>query len=188
MRESTMETIMEKHCFGDPPDNEDSEILAYGDQFLYGLNKMKGLYEDAATVDTAQDTVVLTMLPSLHCQSGLNIFVGEGSIEKGLLYRKSLTKTNQMITGRTLLRLAKDVICNCKKMLALMTDATSPYVDGSYPSGMNWMTMQGGVCPQCTIVNNPRHATPWLFEKAMKKSGIPPKKGLHHPTRAIQLP
>lgn len=138
MRESTMETIMEKHCFGDPQDNEDSEILTYGDQFLYGLNKMKGLYEDAATVDTVQDTVVLTMLPTLHCQSGLNIFVGEGSIEKGLLYRKSLTKTNQVITGRTLLRLAKDVICNCKKMLALVTDATSPYKDGTYPSGTNW--------------------------------------------------
>ena len=62
---------MEKHCFGDPPANEDSEILTHGDQFLYGLNMMKGLYKDATTVDTAQETVVLTMLPSLHCQGGL---------------------------------------------------------------------------------------------------------------------
>jgi hypothetical protein len=138
MRESTMESIMEKHCFGDPPDHADPEILTYGDQFLHGLNKLKGLYEDTATVDTAQDTAVLTMLPSLHCQSGLNIFVGEGSIEKGLLCRKSLTNKKQVITGRTLLRLAKEVLCNCKKMLALVMDATSPYRDGSYPSGMNW--------------------------------------------------
>ncbi len=98
MRESAMETIME--CFRVPPDNEDSEILTNGDQFMNGLNEMKGLCEDTTTVDTAQDTAVLTMLPtSLHCQSGLNIFVeDEGSIEKGLRYRKSLTHTNQVVT------------------------------------------------------------------------------------------
>lgn len=136
MREATIESLMAKYCFGDPAVSEDSEILTYVDQFLFGLNKLKGLYETATTEVEQQD--VLTMLPTLHCQSGLNIYVGEGSIEKDLLYRKSLTNLKQQISGRTLLRLAKEVLCNCKKMMALVTDTTSPYQNGTYPSGMTW--------------------------------------------------
>jgi hypothetical protein len=70
------------------------------------------------------------MLPMLHCQSGLNIYIDKGSIEKDLLCRKSLTNTKQQISGRTLLRLAKEALCNCKKMMALVTDSTSPYRNG----------------------------------------------------------
>jgi hypothetical protein len=125
MRESTIESLMAKYCYGDTDDSKDSEILTYADQFLHGLNKFSGLYETVTGDIDQQD--VLTMLPALHCQNGLNIYVGEGSIKKELLFQKSLTNTNQQISGRTLLRLAKEVLCNCKKMMALVTDATSPY-------------------------------------------------------------
>ncbi len=141
MRESTIESIMGRHCLSGAPlgNEEDPEILTYANQFLHGLNKFKGLYEDTMmpTVNTSHDAV-LAMLPSLHCQSGLNIFVGEGSIKKGLLHRKSLTNKKQVVSGRTLFRLAKEVLCNCKKVMALVTDATSPHNGGSYPFGMNW--------------------------------------------------
>ncbi len=137
MRESTIESLMAKHCFGDTAASEDSEILMYADQFFHGLNKLKGMCETVSGEMDQQD--VLTMLPALHCQSGLHIFVGKSSIEKDLLYRKSLTKANQQVLGRTLLCLAKEVLCNCKKMMALVTDATLAYKNGTYPSGrMTW--------------------------------------------------
>ena len=70
MRESTIESLMAKYCFGDP-ESEDSEILTYADQFLHGLNKLGGLYESASGELDQQD--VLTMLPALHCQNALNM-------------------------------------------------------------------------------------------------------------------
>ena len=89
MRESTIESLMAKYCYGDPEQSKDSEILTYVDQFLHGLNKLSGLYETGASRELDQQDV-LTMLPALHCQNGLNIYVGEGSIDKELLCRKSL--------------------------------------------------------------------------------------------------
>jgi hypothetical protein len=137
MRESTIESLMAKYCYGDPEQSKDSEILTYVDQFLHGLNKLSGLYETGASRELDQQDV-LTMLPALHCQNGLNIYVGEGSIDKELLCRKSLLNTSQQISGRTLLRLAKEVLCNCKKMMALVTGTASPYKNGTFPSGMTW--------------------------------------------------
>ena len=78
------------------------------------------------------------MLPSLHRQSSFNIYIGEGSIEKGLLSRKSLLNATATVSGRTLLRLAKEVLCNCKKMMALVMARDSPYMDGSFPFGTYW--------------------------------------------------
>jgi hypothetical protein len=77
MRESTIESLMAKYCYGDP-ESTDSKILTYVDQFLHGLNKLSGLYETGALRELDQQDV-LTMLPPLHCQNGLNIYVGEGS-------------------------------------------------------------------------------------------------------------
>ena len=64
----------------------------------------------------------------------MQIFVGKTSIEKALLCRNETP-----ISGRTLLRLAKEVLCNCKKLQAIVTANNSPYKDGdSGPSGTNW--------------------------------------------------
>jgi hypothetical protein len=81
------------------------------DQFLLGLNKFKGLYTAPPRCLTDVDAGVpseLRVPSSLHCQGKILIFVGDGSIEKRLLLQKSLT--NEIgITGRTMLRMAKDV-------------------------------------------------------------------------------
>ena len=159
MTESTIEKVMTKLCFGGNGDtNEDDttpagavdEIVCYVDQFLLGLNKFKGLYTDVqvggASFDNAAmqqggSASILTMLPALHRQgTNVNIFVGDGSIEKDFLSRKSLkNSTGGIISGRTMLRLAKEVLCNCKKMQALVVSSTSPYKNPQeFPSGMNW--------------------------------------------------
>ena len=65
------------------------------------------------------------------------LYIGEGSIERGQLNQTTVS-SNLLITGRTLLRLAKEVLANCKKMMALVTSPHSPYKDGNSPSGTNW--------------------------------------------------
>ena len=69
-----------------------------------------------------------------------NVFVGKGSIEKSLLLSKSEGRASSVsnVSGRSLLRAAKDVLCNCKKLTAIVTASNSPYKDGNYPSGTNW--------------------------------------------------
>ena len=167
MTEASIEKIMSRLCFGDEDDNEttdqqknthnETDLVCYVDQFLLGLNKFKGLY----TVDIVQQqqqgtsggttasgnanggdaTLVMTMLPILHRQgSNVSIVVGEGSIEKSFLSRKSLLIKDSAarISGRTLLRHAKEVLANCKKMQALVTSSRSPYKDKTFPSGTNW--------------------------------------------------
>jgi hypothetical protein len=136
MTEATMEKLITKLCFGDVTDEN---TISYVDQFLHGLNRFKGLFTNSSpTGDTAPGEIPLSIPPLLHRQGGVHIFVGEGSIEKGLLCSKSLANQTP-ITGRTLLRLAKEVLCNCKKMQALVTRRDSPYKDMNYiPSGTNW--------------------------------------------------
>jgi hypothetical protein len=124
-------------CFGN--DNKpEEEALCSVDQS--GLNKFQGLYTATTPEQHPQAgvEVVLLMLPFVHQQGAIHIFVGEGSIEKQFLLRKSLVNKSAIITGRTLLRLAKEVLCNCKKMMAIATSSTSPYKDGNFPSGTNW--------------------------------------------------
>ena len=138
MTESMMEKLMMKLCFGD----NDDEMVCYVDQFLLGLNKFKGLYAGPpplTDVDTGiPSELLLCVPPSLHRQGKIHIFVGEGSIEKRLLSQKSLTNETG-ITGRTMLRLAKEVLANCKKMNALVMSSESPYKDfRSFPSGTNY--------------------------------------------------
>ena len=84
-------------------------------------------------------TMLLTLSPILH-QLGpeVNVFVGEGSIKKSLLCGKTVANSTVRVTGRTMLRHAKDVLCNCKKMMAIVTWPNSPYKDGNFPSGTNW--------------------------------------------------
>ena len=109
MTESMIERLMVQLCFGNE-EEPDEEALCYVDQFLCGLNKFQGLYT-ATTPEQhpeAGGEVLLSMLPILHQQGSIQIFVGEGSIEKHLLLRKSLVNRSAIITGRTSLRLAKE--------------------------------------------------------------------------------
>jgi hypothetical protein len=136
MTEASMEQLMTRLCFGDKDRNPD--VICYKDQFLAGLNKFQGMFSDDVDSNASNGETALTMLPCFHRQSSLNIYVGDGSIEKGLLSRKSLFNATATISGRTLLRLAKEVLCNCKKMMALVMARDSPYKDGRFPSGSNW--------------------------------------------------
>ena len=87
-----------------------------------------------------ESPLLLSIPPLLHRQGAVHIFVGNGSIEKGQrICSKALTNDEDHITGRTMLRHAKDVLRNCKKMQALVTRRDSPYKDVNYiPSGTNW--------------------------------------------------
>ena len=140
MTEATMEQLMTKLCFGD--DNND-DTICFVDQFLCGVNRFQGLFVSslAPSFDGggAAADMELTIPPMLHRQGKIHIFVGKGSIEKALLCRKAPANETP-ISGRTLLRLAKEVLCNCKKLQALVTANGSPYkdIDSGGPSGSNW--------------------------------------------------
>jgi hypothetical protein len=137
---AAMEKLMTTLCFGDS-DGSDRESMSYAEQVLVGVNRFQGLFTASlATQDTSEreSALILTIPVLLHRQSGIHIYVGSRSIEKELLCSKSLANPTP-ISGRTMLRLAKDVICSCKKMQALVTRSDSPYKDINYtPSGTNY--------------------------------------------------
>ena len=146
MTDEAQEILMSKLCFGSPDDDPDKICLV--DQLLHGLNMFSGLFtvssdeaqpSGADTTSTITSEMLLTLSPTLH-QLGpeVNVFVGEGSIEKSLLCGKTLRNSASFVTGRTMLRHAKDVLCNCKKMTAIVTASNSPYKNGNFPSGTNW--------------------------------------------------
>jgi len=150
MTVQTISNMMSSLCFGSKEANPN--IICYADQFLLGLNKFEGLFTQSEIAAQPQSTtspededtrgmnqMKLTMIPILH-QLGekVNIYVGSDSLEKTLLSSKSVGNVGSPVTGRTLYRLARDVLCNCKKLQALVTASNSPYKDGSFPSGANW--------------------------------------------------
>ncbi|KAI2493859.1 hypothetical protein MHU86_14752 [Fragilaria crotonensis] len=134
-----MEQLMAKLCFGDKNGNSDG--MCYEDQFLVGglTNKFQGLLTDDVHSRTSMEELsCLIMIPSLHGQSSINIYAGKGLIEKGLLARKSLlnASTASYYQWEDLAVIGKEVLCNCKKMIALVMAHHSPYKDGSsFPSG-----------------------------------------------------
>ena len=81
--------------------------------------------------------MLLTLSPTSH-QLGpeVNVFVGEGSIEKSLLCGKTHRKSASVLTGRTILWHAKDVVCNCKETIVTLKNLL--YKNGNFPSGTNW--------------------------------------------------
>jgi hypothetical protein len=140
--EAAMEKLMTTLCFGNG-NGSDGKTMCYADQFLAGVNRFKGLFAASpATQDMSEheSSLILTIPVLLHQQSGVHIYVGSQSIEKELLCSKSLVNPSQISGGRTMLCLAKDVIvCNCKKMQALVTRSNSPYKDINYtPSATNY--------------------------------------------------
>jgi hypothetical protein len=114
-----MEKIMTKLCFGD---DTDTNTISYVDQFLHGLNRFKGLFSNSSPTGgdgaSGEMPTLLSIPPLLHQQGAAVhiLFIGKGSIERGFLCSKSLANQTP-VTGRTLLRLAKEVLCNCKKMI-----------------------------------------------------------------------
>jgi hypothetical protein len=80
--------------------------------------------------------MLLTLSPTFH-QLGpeVNVFVGEGSIEKSLLCGKTLRNSASVLTGRTMLWHAKDVVCNCKETIVTLKNLL--YKNGNFPSGTN---------------------------------------------------
>ena len=124
--------------------DDDANIVCCVDQFLHGLDRFHGFYSESA-VDvqpgvSPNAAMLLTLLPVLHQRGlGVNIFVGNGSIERSfLVVGKTKGTTVSPISGRTLLRVANEVLRSCKKMTAIVTAPNSPYKDGHFPSGTNW--------------------------------------------------
>jgi hypothetical protein len=110
-------------------------LITYDNQFLLGLNKFKGLYTQSVQAagggPTSSTGEVILSIPAFsHRHKKLFIYVGEGSIDKAILSQKSLMSVGEKISGRTLHRNAKTVLCNCKKMMAIVKRKGSPYKDG----------------------------------------------------------
>ena len=152
MTKATMEQLMTKLCFGNGNNND---TIGYVEQFLYGVNRFQGLFVSSSGVSPSASAAVdspagsstvdaagmleLSIPPMLHWQGKMHIYVGKGSIDKKALLCRKAPANETPISGRTLLRLAKEVLCNCKKLKALVTANNSPYKDGeSGPSGSNW--------------------------------------------------
>ena len=148
MTDEAQVMVMAKLCFGSP--DEDPGVICFVNQFLHGLNKFSGLFTASdevqpgvannmnSTTGPELSRMLLTLSPILH-QLGpeVNVFVGEGSIKKSLLCGKTVANSTVHVTGRTMLRHAKDVLCNCKKMMVIVTAPNSPSKDGNFPSGTN---------------------------------------------------
>jgi hypothetical protein len=139
LSEGAIEDVMTSIFYGDDKNGADPNVGGV-DQFMLGLNKFKGLYTQSlqAGPNGASGEALLSISTYLHRHKKLLVYVGDGSIEKGLLLQKSLFGTGEKISGRTLVRMLKVVLCNCKIMMAIVKSKRSPYKDGTFPSGANW--------------------------------------------------
>ena len=135
LSEAQIEIVMASIFSHDDKNGADPDMLTYVDQCLMGLNKFKGLFTQAMQ---PSGDMLLSIPESLHRHKKLLVYVGDGSIEKAILSQKSVNGTAEKISGRTLLRNAKTVMCNCKKMMAIVKAKGSPYREGAFPSGTNW--------------------------------------------------
>lgn len=70
---SVIEHLMAMLSYGDKNDNP--YVLCYKDQFLGGLNPFQGLCTDDADSRVSKCANLLTVLPSLHQQSYISIFM-----------------------------------------------------------------------------------------------------------------
>ena len=110
----------------DTTEAPDPDLILFEDQLILGLNKFKGLYTRSVLEGpNAEPGAVQLSIPEvLHRHKNLQIYVGEGSIEKKLLSQKSLHVTDTKISGRTLHGMTKNVLKNCKKMMAIVKEKT----------------------------------------------------------------
>ncbi|KAI2507314.1 hypothetical protein MHU86_7150 [Fragilaria crotonensis] len=161
MTEATMEQVMTKLCFGNNCSDED-DTICYVDQFLHGLNRFQGLFASSASPTSSAapldkpavgassiggDTE-LSIPPMLHRQGKMHI-LWKGSIERVLSRKAPANETP--ISGRTLLRLAKEVLCNCKKLQAIVLQTTRRTRMASLDhQGQIGRTTSNGVIKPCT--------------------------------------
>ena len=106
----------------DTTEAPDPDLILFEDQLILGLNKFKGLYTRSVLKgpNAKPGAVQLSIPEVLHRHKNLQIYVGEGSIEKKFLSQKSLHVTETKISGRTLYDMAKTVLKNCKKTMAIV--------------------------------------------------------------------
>ena len=141
LSEAAIEDVLSSIYYGDDKNGAlDPDMITYVDQFMLGLKKFKGLYTRSlqAGSNGASGEVLLSIPEFLHRHKNFLVFVGSGSIEKAILSQKSVALSSEKVSGRTLVRMSKTVVCNCKKMMAIVKAKGSPYRDGEFPSGTNW--------------------------------------------------
>jgi hypothetical protein len=125
----------------------EDDSISFSEQCIKGMGQFEGLFEkesveNSSDMDTTnidrEAPFVLVLKRSLHCLSWNRRVVCkvQGGISLDVLWHKSLnaSKRERILPG-TLLDNAKNVLKSCKKALALVNAANSPYRDGSLPSG-----------------------------------------------------
>jgi hypothetical protein len=135
LSDGAIEDVMTSIFYGDDTKNGvDPDLITYVDQFMLGLNKFKGLHTQSlqAGPNGASGEAILSIPEYLHRHKKLLVYAGDGSIEKGILSQKLLFGTGEKISGHTLVRMLKVVLCNCRKMMAIVKSKGSPYRDGAF--------------------------------------------------------
>jgi hypothetical protein len=116
LSEAAIENVVAFIFCGDDKIGADPDLITYVNQFMLSLNKFKGLFTQSLQAGlNASGDILLSIPDYLHCHKKLLVYVGDGSIEKGILSQKSVNGTTEKISGQTLLRIAKTVVCNCNK-------------------------------------------------------------------------
>ena len=120
MGETAIENKMCHIFYGDETHEAlDPDFILFEDQFLLGPSKFTGMFalggglEDDVAPGGAEGRRVIPSV--LHRHKTLNIYAGEGSLEKATLSRKSLHVRNRKITGWTLLTMSKTVLKTARK-------------------------------------------------------------------------
>ena len=128
MAEPQIGSMMSQIYYGDDAtEAPDPDLILFEDELILELSKFKGLYTRSVLEGpNAESGAVQLSIPEiLHRHKNLQqIYVGEGSIEKKLLSQKSLHVTDTKISGRTLHGMTKNVLKNCKKMMAIVKEKT----------------------------------------------------------------
>jgi hypothetical protein len=103
------------------------------------LNKFKGLYTQSLQTgsNNASGELLLSIPEFLHGHKSFLVYVGDGLIEKAILWQKYLALSGKRVSDQFLVQTSKAIACNCKKMMALVKGKGSPYRDGKFPLGTN---------------------------------------------------
>jgi len=105
LSEAAIEDVMTSIYYGDDKNGApDPDMITYVEQFMFGLNKFKGLYKQSLQKGSngATGEVLLSIPEFLHRHKNFLVYVGDGSIEKAMLSQKSVTVSGEKVSGRTL--------------------------------------------------------------------------------------
>ena len=115
----SMWTVMEELYHG----NGDKKIISQVDQLCNSRPPYTDLFEkrmDLMTGPCGATQISCSVLKSDICRTEINVILGR-DITKSVLEQTSFKKNSQLITGKTLVRLAQDSLKNIKKALALIS-------------------------------------------------------------------